>query len=165
MAIVDLLQFGPIFGFVLITALSFGVLQKVKFFGSDMVAVDMVVAAMLGMFAVSSDIFRSILSELVPYFLVFVVFLFFTILFFLMLGIKDDEIAGAFKDESEATVIIGVAVAIAILVLVNHFYTKVTEIAWLKNSYILGLIVFFVIAGFTVRQIAYEIPYAPISKK
>lgn len=160
MTIVNLLQFGPIFGFVLVTALSYGVMHKTKIFGGDSNSIDLIVATMLGLFSVSSNVFRSILRDLVPYFLILVVFMFFTILMFLMLGVDEKTIASAFQDESEATVIIVTTSAIVLIVLINQFYSKITEISWLnKNSYVLGLIVFFIIAGFTVRQIAYEVPY------
>lgn len=157
----NLVPFGPIFGFVFVIAVSYAILMKTEIFGKDKFAVNMGISAMMGFFAVTSTVFLKLMNDIVPYVLIFITFLFFTILVFLFLGVKPDEIAKPFTDESEAITIITVIVCIFGGVIINHYYKGFSEIPFLKNSYILGLIAFFVIGFFTVKLLAYEVPYAP----
>ena len=154
----SLLQFGPLFGFVLLYAITFGILQKSEFFGKA-ISVNAMVAGIASLIAVTNSDFQFLLFNMVPYFMMIIVFAFFVILMFLLLGLRESDIASAFKDESEAVFVIGVFAVVAVIVVIFRYSSDVLKIEWLKSSYILGLIVFFVIAFFTVKQLGYEYSY------
>jgi len=147
-------QFTAIFAFVIVFAISYGVLVKVDLFEEK--SITAIVAAILGIFASFYSPFISIIGELIPFVVILLLFVFVLILFFLFFGVSDDDIAGVMKDESNARTIIGVVAFIFIIVLVKQFGPNILDAAVWSNKYILGIILFFIIAGMTVKLLAYE---------
>jgi hypothetical protein len=110
----SLLQaFDAIFAWIFVFALVFGVLHKVKPVG-DSVALNAIIGAVTAIFVVISDTLVEVISLMIPWFTIAIIFFVLLLLIFRVFGAKDADIAGyMMKDKGVAWTIIGIAILIA----------------------------------------------------
>jgi len=150
----SLTYFNSIFAFVIVFAISFGVLIKIKLFGER--STNAIIAAIFGVIASFHTPFLSIISDIIPLIVIFLLFIFVLILFFLFFGVKDTDISSVIKQENNATMLVAIVAIIFVFVLIKQFGPSILEASVWSNKYLLGVIIFFVIAGMTVKLLAYE---------
>ena len=105
-------SFSPIFVFLLVFAVCFGIFQWTKLFGDNRV-IHAMIAVVIGLFSsVFSSSARGMIEFMVPWFTVLIIFGVLLIIMFKMFGISDSSLIAAAKDRAVMWTIIIVAVVI-----------------------------------------------------
>lgn len=89
-------SFAPIFSFLLVFLMVYGIFSHFNVLGENKL-VHFMVAFVLGVIVLFSKTAIGMISYMAPWFIVFVFFLFFLLLMFMVGGVKQDEIANAIK--------------------------------------------------------------------
>ncbi len=89
-------SFAPIFSFLLVFIIVYGILAHFKVLGENKL-VQFTIAFVLGVIVLFSKTAIGMISYMAPWFIVFIFFLFFFLLLFMAGGVTQEEIAGALK--------------------------------------------------------------------
>ncbi len=125
---VSLLEpFSFIFPVMIVWALVFSILQKTKAV-TDSVGINAFVAAMVSFLVLLSETARDIISFMVPWFAVAIIFFILLILVFMVFGAKETDIFNAIKgDKAIIWTILGIILVIVLAAFANVGGQKLTE--------------------------------------
>lgn len=155
-------DFGMIFVWLFLSAVLYGALSQIKLFtGKDEksnlpIWINLIVAATASFLAVSTKAFQDFVFVLTPYLFILVLFAFFVVLIFMFFGVSKEEIQKAVALEENATTIVVIIIILFVIVALKQFGVVSISKVVLGNTYILGLVLFFVIAVATIKLMAYE---------
>jgi hypothetical protein len=120
-------SFKPVFTFLLVFTIVYGLLEFSKVFG-DKKNLNGMIAFVAGMIVMFSKPVMVMLDTMTPWFLVFVIFLFFTIFIVRMFGINDADLTKGFKTNSTLHVaLIVIAIIIGVAGLSSAFGQRLLE--------------------------------------
>jgi hypothetical protein len=105
-------SFSPIFVFILVFAVCFGIFQWSKLFGDNKV-IHAMIAVVIGLFSsVFSTSARGMIEFMVPWFTILIIFGVLLIIIFKMFGVSDSSLTAAAKDKGVMWTILIIAVII-----------------------------------------------------
>ena len=93
-------HFSSIFVVIMLFAILYGVLEASQPFGKDKRGVHAILALFVALLFLVSAMATSVVSVMVPWFIILVVFLFFIMLLFRMFGVDDKQFAKVIKEGS-----------------------------------------------------------------
>ncbi len=159
-------MFEPIFAVLFVFTLMLAILQKTKAL-TEQIGINSLIAAVVALMVLTSETLVSIISFMIPWFTIVIVFFVLLLLVFQVFGAKDADFASAVKDKGLMWTIIGVGLIILFAavgsVIPENFGPNLdtTESAddggfssnlmdVLFNPKIIGIIVIFLVAIFAV---------------
>ncbi len=170
-------SFDFIFPFIIVWAVVFALLQKTKVIG-DSPAINAIIGVAVGFTLIISEAFVALVNFITPWFAVVFIFFIMTIMIFRTFGLSEGDITSAAKNKIVYWLLIGVALAIVTAGFATvlgqdllDLGTDSTEVvnadgtvasdSFDQNVFLslfhpkmLGLIVVFAIAGFTVALLS-----------
>jgi hypothetical protein len=168
---IGLLQtFEPIFAVLFVFTIMLAILQKTKAL-SEAFGINGIISAVIGIMVLMSSTLVSIITFMIPWFTVVIIFFVLLLLVFQVFGAKDADFASAVKDKGLMWTIIGVGVVILLAAVgsvipedigpnlaggdvtsgstsSSGFSSNLTDI--LFNPKIIGIIVIFLVAIFAI---------------
>lgn len=161
--------FSPVWIFLLVAAVMFGVLEVTNLFGKNR-GLNGLVAFLMGLLFILTDPLRQFLNILTPWFVVLIVFTMCIVLIFLFLGVKPGVIATAAQEPGVVWFVIILIVILFIAVLTYVFGPQMQAITQgseggpegltkdigliLFNPKVIGASILLLIAAQAVRLIA-----------
>ncbi len=110
--------FEPLFIFVLIYAILYGVLSKINMFGEDSSSFNALISFGVSFLFILSPSLREVISIALPWYALLFVVLGFILMFFLFLGVEDDTIKSLFSSKKYGFVIF-ITIVIFIIIFVS----------------------------------------------
>ena len=118
--------FNAIFPFIFIFALVYGILSYVKPFGEDKGGVNVAIAAVLAFMSLFSGIVTDTINLAAPWFVLMIIFIFFVILGFMVLGAREADVIGVIKNP-EYSFIAWWVIALVLIIVVGSLSHVVAE--------------------------------------
>lgn len=119
--------FVPAFVFLLIYGVILALLEKTKIFGESKAANQIIAVAVAVLFILTPDLV-GIIKIITPWFTVLFIFVLMIILLFLFVGVKEGDVASAFKDRGMVWIIIVVCFLILMYAMTQVYGEQVQSI-------------------------------------
>lgn len=105
--------FLPVFVWAFVTVILWALLEKINFFGGNKFA-NLLIAFLVGILFILVPELTTIISLTTPWFVILFIFLLFTILTFLFMGVNPDNISSLFGNGPSSQVLIWAIIVISI---------------------------------------------------
>ncbi|MBI4095744.1 MAG: hypothetical protein HY438_02695 [DPANN group archaeon] len=92
--------YQTIFPWLLVTAMMYGLLTKYKMFGEKSGTINIIISSIVGLVFISFVKASLFLQNVLPFVTAFIIMLFFLMMIFLFVGVKEETIGEAFKQPS-----------------------------------------------------------------
>ncbi|MFH1636925.1 MAG: hypothetical protein ABIB71_00705 [Candidatus Woesearchaeota archaeon] len=119
--------FAPVFVFLLIYGIIFALLTKVKLFGDNKGTNALIAFAIAFLFILTPELLQMV-QIITPWFTILMVFVLLLALLFLFVGVKESEVAGAFKDKGVVWVLIIIGLAIMMYAMTQVYGVQINQI-------------------------------------
>lgn len=129
--------FAPVFVFLLIYGIIFALLTKVKFFGDNKGTNALISFAIAFLFVLTPELL-DVVKIITPWFTILMIFVLLLVLLFLFVGVKETDVAAAFKDKALFWVLIIVGLAIMMYALTQVYGVQINQIYAGENATIDG---------------------------
>jgi hypothetical protein len=120
-------HFGIIFVVLLVFLILFGLLEYIKAFGEGKKGMHAMIALMIALLFLVSKLATNMVSFMVPWFMVAVIFIFFLLFMVRMFGVGEGDMVKLIKDSNVHPWIIIIAVLILLFALSNTFGQSLLE--------------------------------------
>lgn len=125
--------FAPVFVFLLIYGIIFALLIKVKLFGDNKGTNALIAFAIAFLFILTPELL-DLVKIITPWFTILFVFVLLLVLLFLFVGVKESEVASAFKDRGLIWVLIILGLTIMLFALTQVYGVQVNQIYAGENA-------------------------------
>ena len=112
--------FLPVFVFILVVAITWGIIGKFKLFGSPLIRG--FIAVMLGLLFIIVPKARELISFMTPWFVIFLIIIFFLLLVFMFMGVNEDSLYRLIHTNAAVITIVFIVIGVILLVAITKVF-------------------------------------------
>lgn len=149
--------FAPLFVFIFVFALFYGVLTKIKVFGDNQ-ALNATVAFIVALMTILMKEGQEIINFVTPWFVIFLIVVIFIFIAFLFMGVKEESLTALVTTNGIViTIVISIVVIIlftAITKVIGPIDIRSTFLGSIFNFKVLGVLFMLLVASQVIRAIS-----------